>query len=259
MSRRRRVWGPLAPGVRAALRGLDGPTELGLYGVRSLRGLETAPTLEALTVPPARLDPVARLPRLRRLFVVGRGEDVDLRPLAACRALDDLGLHGVRARHAEALDGLTALRTVLIAFTRSPRLDGLARLPLRRLELDDVTGVRPWELRGLPVEELDLWGCGITDLDVLATMPNLREVWLNGNRVESLAPLLHVRPGGRIVLDHRFEPARHRAALDALEARGVGVLAAHDPEGVGVWPGWSTAAPFRDTDAREVYRSPGFR
>jgi hypothetical protein len=225
---------------------------------RSVRGIEALTALEHVDVPTGvRLHPIARLPHLRVLHVRGplspwalrsplRDRTTRLGPLAAASALEELHLHDARVLELGALAASTSLRVVELSFLRSPNLAPLARLPLRRLVLDAVEGVRLNQVRGLGVEQLDVWGCTHDGLEALATMPNLREVWVFGagyrNHLTAgaLDHLTHLQAGARIVLDGRFDPDQHRAALALLEARGVVVWAGHDPHENGVHPSWWT-------------------
>ncbi|MEQ1506806.1 MAG: hypothetical protein ABMB14_31555 [Myxococcota bacterium] len=260
------------------------PTALYLPAGRSVRGIDTAPRLDRLDLPAGvDLRPVARLPRLRELHLTGPGDShpVHLGPLSSAPALEALHVHGGRVIGLEALVAVRTLRVVELSFLRCPDLRPLRRLPLHRLVLDGVRGVRLGQLRGLSVEQLDLWGCtcfpldrsglglaldrsglgfpfddrsgpcsGLADpaLAVLASMPNLREVWLHLDRgshpgPRSLAPLVNVRDGARIVLDGQFDPERDRDRLAALEARGVWIWAGDEPHENGVHPSWWGPCP----------------
>lgn len=174
-----------------------------------------------------------------------RDRTVRLGPLARAPALRELHVQGARVFETEALPDIQTLRVVEFSFMKSPDLKPLPRLPLRRLVLDDVSGVRLGDLEGLTVEELDLWGCELADLGPLSTMPNLREVWIHGDHwwrvrspARSLGPLMHLGKGARIVLDEHFDPERHREQIATLEARGAWIFAGRDPHEYGVHPSW---------------------
>lgn len=251
----RRRLGRFAPGVRRFVeREGAGATALDLDPThRSARGVEALAALERVSLGSGvRLGPVARLPRLRELHVFGpswaaRDRAVDLGPLAGAPRLESLHVSDARIRGFEAVAHLPSLRDVELRHLRCPDLRPLARLPLRRLVLDGVSGVRLDPLRGLAIEQLDLWGCPDADgLEALATMPNLREVWVFrcGRGADAALELLTgIRDGGSVVLDGGFDPDRHRGALRALESRGVRVFAGNEPHENGVHPSWWGPCP----------------
>lgn len=252
-----------APGLSRLLANLDGPpTSLWVPpALRSVRGIEALESLESLAVPASiRLGPVARLPRLKSLIVEGplrSGRRVRLAPLAAAPALESLMLHDLAARidDVAALAAIPAFRALELHCTACPDLRPLVGSGLQRLVLDGARDVRARALAGLGVEQLDLWGCGLADIEVLSTMPRLRELWLPGNRVPSLRPLLHLGAGARVFLDDDVDPALHRREIADLEARGVWLMIARDPGDHGLHPSWwGGGAPALDPTERCVVR-----
>ena len=236
----------LAPRLARLLAELDAPpTRLSIPPeIWSVRGIEAVETLEFLSVTPSvALEPVALLPRLKSLAIEGRQRRVRrirLGPLATAPALESLILYNLTAKVEDvaALAAIPTLRVLEVNSAPCPDLRPLATSALRRLELDSASEVRPSVLTGLRVEQLDLWGCGFADIEVLATMPRLREVWLQGNEVPTLRPLLHLTAGARVFLDDSVDPDRHRQDIAALEARGVWLMFASDPSDHGVHPSW---------------------
>lgn len=266
--RPRRPRSPFAPHLRHLVEEA-GAGATGLFagdGLRSVRGLEALTSLESLTLPSGvKLGPVARLPHLRQLTLLGphreaslRSRSVDLRPLAGAPALDELLLHGVHVRELSPLAEVSTLRSVELGFLQAPSLRPLAGLPLTRFVLDGVSGVRLNQLRGLSVSALDVWGCvGAVDPSALDTMPNLREVWFHGDAPDVLDHLRHVADGATLVVDGSVDPDRHRDTIRALEGRGVWLFVGHEPHENGVHPSWwgdcaGLADPARATPPRYV-------
>ena len=264
-----------APGLAATLARVGPePTDLHLRGLRSVRGIEHVRTLEMLDMPVSGdLRRIARLPHLRQLCLSGVGtrRPVDLSPLAEAPALEALRLDAIEAPVVglEALAQVGTLEVLDVHESRCPDLRPLVGHGLRRIELDGAQRVKPGWLEGLDVEELDLWMTGLRDLEVLATLPRIRELWLVGNpwgnagmavgrgRVRplpSLAPLLALGTLERVVLDGNVDPERHRGAIEALEARGVWVAITSSPEEHGIVPGWWSTEGADLVDDR--YRAP---
>jgi hypothetical protein len=257
-----RTWRRLAPRLARALREAGEDPErlyLGRTEARSVRGVEAVQSLVELSVPAtADLRRVSRLPLLRELTIEGTPDArVQLADLAGAPALELLRLYHLDARcvGAEALAASPSLRVLEVVSSRAPDLRPFRGTALRRLELDGVRGLRPAALAGLGVAELDLWGCGLSDIEVLASMPNLREVWLHGNAVPSLLPLSGLGPGARVVLDGRFDPDAHRPEIEALEARGAWIAVVDDPHAHGIVPSWwGDGARWVDPDGRAPIR-----
>lgn len=162
-----------------------------------------------------------------------------LRGIDALSSLEELVL--LSQARLDPVARLPALRALELSYVDCPDLRPIAGLRLERLVLDGVRGVRLRDLVGLRVERLDLWGCTVDTLAPLATMPDLREVWVyrpHGVGPARLAHLAHLGAGARIVLDGSFDPDAERAHLAALEARGAWIFAGDDPHGNGVHPSW---------------------
>ena len=102
-----------------------------------------------------------------------------------------------------------------------------------------------------------MWGCGVQDLGPLRGLPSLKELWLHGNDIETLAPLSeneHLGDGARLIFDSSLDWRLQRPHIEALEKRGAFVFVGDYPHECGFAP--AGAATFEITEVPD-YVTPG--
>ncbi|WP_237754585.1 MULTISPECIES: leucine-rich repeat domain-containing protein [unclassified Leisingera] len=139
---------------------------------------------------PVDLSPLAQLPNLEKLALVGLGVS-GLEPLTRLPELRRLSLDSVRTRDFTPLAQLTRLEHLSVwgirELTDLSFLRGYNRLQSLNIADSGVTDLEP--LAGMAtLENLLAFNTGISDLAPLAAA-NLRVVWISGCPVQSLAPL----------------------------------------------------------------------
>jgi len=185
-----------------SLRALDASftliTNVGLDHLGRLTGLEEL-SIGGNKISGAGLRFLPSLPALRRLDLSGVQRrnteywsaavtDFDLDMIAASVRLEDLNLGGTQVSDlgAAKLEKLAALRRLDLSRTRvtgGPALPNLERLRLWRTKTSDAGAARLASLKSL--QSLDLAETAITDqaLEALATLPQLRDLYLEGTKV----------------------------------------------------------------------------
>ncbi len=188
------------PAELAELSAAPALTSLVVYGTTepdaALSAIATIATLQALVLDrlPPNIDPLADLPALRRLRVLGASSaPVDLRPLTERHTLRHLALP-----HASILS-LAPLVDVPLESLELCGLDldlsALAELPrLRHVCLRLATLPAELARRLVAVEALELEGIDDVDPSIFAEMPALRRLDLRGVTLAGALPLLpHVQ------------------------------------------------------------------
>lgn len=158
---------------------------------------------------------LAELAHARLLILDLHGEaGVDLSPLGAFTALEELRVIGKPVRGVERLGGLTTLRRLVLFGCGLTSVEWVARLPA--LEALDLNGNAVADLSPLAgsraLRVLNLDRNGLEDLSPLARLAHLRVLECEGNRVASVAPLAGLE-------------ALEELRLDGNPLRDVGPLA----------------------------------
>ncbi len=162
-------------------------------GITNLAGLEKCPSLAMLQLAGNNvtdLSPLRGLSRLQYLDVrSNRLENIE--PLAELSALQYLDLTGNRVADASPLAGLTNLSALYLTGNRLEDVSALRGL--RRLSSLYLDSNRLWEMDGLHelggLSSLSLSDNAIRELK-LDGFRNLRHLFLEGNRIADLAPLV---------------------------------------------------------------------
>ena len=233
--------------ARAEGRDLESIATLHVVGAGSLRGIHRLASLETLILErPASLRHLRGHPSIERVEIDGRGwhkPHVDIAPLAEMPALEHVLLHDLRIGRVDALCA-RPLRTLTIRFCELPRQRLRPPPTLTALDLDATTGLR---LAGVcpNLRTVDLWGTDMDPLGWVARQGAIEELWLNGCRVPTLAPLLAMSQPPRWIslsADER-ELARHRELVATLETRGARFVFG-DPFSTGIWvSSWGRVSP----------------
>ena len=138
---------------------------------------------------------LGNLSQLKNLEIWGDYQTLNIAPLAACRALEELKLFNVTLKHAETLASLTNLRNVRlwenglkgnIDFTRS--LVACEELEIDFNEVCDLTS-----LQGLSrLLRLSCRQNEIEDISPIAHLTSLADLDLSGNRIQDISPIKHL-------------------------------------------------------------------
>ncbi|TAE26134.1 MAG: leucine-rich repeat domain-containing protein [Candidatus Kapaibacterium sp.] len=169
--------------------------EIPIRDVNSLAGLSRLEMFSYSGKELCDIQALGNLPQLKNLEIWGDYQTLNIAPLAACSALEEIKLFNVTLEHPETLALLTNVRDLRlwenglkgnIDFTRS-------LLACEELEIDfnGISDLTP--LQGLSA--LLRFSCRrneIEDITPLAHLTSLADLDLSGNRIKDISPIKHL-------------------------------------------------------------------
>ena len=169
--------------------------EIPIRDVNSLAGLSRLEVFSYSGKELCDVQALGNLAQLKTLEIWGDYQNLNIAPLAACRALEDVKLFNVTLEHPETLALLTTLRDLrlwenglkgTIDFTRS-----LVACEELEIDFNGIHDLTP--LQGLSrLLRLSCRQNEIEDITPLAHLTSLADLDLSGNRIQDISPIKHL-------------------------------------------------------------------
>lgn len=169
--------------------------EIPIRDVNSLAGLSRLEMFSYSGKELCDVQALGHLPQLKTLEIWGDNQTLNIAPVAACRALEEIKLYNVTLEHPETLARLTNVRDLRLWENELKGNIDFVRSLVACEELEiDFNGVRDLTpLQGLSrLLHLSCRQNEIENISPIAHLTSLTELDLSGNRIQDISPIKHL-------------------------------------------------------------------